>query len=98
MEAEVVAVNGSAREPADRNEAATFAAWQTAAGANWNTPAGRDIIWRSRTPAAAPLLAKLILDAKTPAPDKARFLRALDFIPKCKEKDDTLAALALGAL
>jgi putative membrane-bound dehydrogenase-like protein len=83
---------------ADRNEAACFTAWKTAAGANWNTPAGRDIIWRSRTPAAAPLLAQLVLDAKTSAPDKARFLRALDFIPKSKEKDDALAAIALGAL
>jgi len=83
---------------ADRNEAAFFAAWQAAAGANWSTPAGRDIVWRSRTPAAAPLLAKLIMDAKTTGPDKARFLRALDFIPKCKEKDDALAAIALGAL
>jgi len=83
---------------ADRNEAACFAAWQAAVGANWNTPAGRDIIWRSRTPAAAPLIAKLILDAKTSGPDKARFLRALDFIPKCKEKDDALATIALGAL
>jgi len=83
---------------ADRNEAACFAAWQSAAGANWNTPAGRDLIWRSRTPAAAPLLAKLVLDEKTSAADKSRFLRALDFIPKCKEKDDALAAIALGAL
>ena len=83
---------------ADRNETAWFSAWQSAAGANWNTPAGRDIIWRSRTPAAAPLLGKLVLDAKTSAEDKARFLRALDFIPKCKEKDDALAAIALGAL
>jgi len=83
---------------ADRNEAATFAAWQAASGANWNTPAGRDIVWRSRTPAAAPLLSKLVLDAKTSTEDKARFLRALDFIPKCKEKDDALAAIALGAL
>jgi hypothetical protein len=83
---------------ADRNEAACFAAWKSAAGANWNSPAGRDIVWRSRTPAAAPLLAQLILDAKTSAADKARFLRALDFIPKCKEKDDALATIALGAL
>jgi hypothetical protein len=39
-----------------------------------------------------------VLDAKTSTEDKARFLRALDFIPKCKEKDDALAAIALGAL
>jgi len=83
---------------ADRNEAACFAAWKNAAGANWNTPAGRDIVWRSRVPAAAPLLAQFVLDAKTSGPDKARFLRALDFIPKCKERDDALAAIALGTL
>src|SRR5690606_16066830 len=27
-------------------------AWEKLAGGQWNTPAGRDLIWRSRTPAA----------------------------------------------
>ncbi len=83
---------------ADKNEAACFAAWQAAVGDKWNTVAGRDIIWRSRTPAAATLLAKIATDKATKEEEKARYLRALDFIPKCKEKDDALAAIALGTL
>jgi putative membrane-bound dehydrogenase-like protein len=83
---------------ADRNEAACLAAWLAAVGNQWNTAAGRDIIWRSRTPKAAELIGKLATDKAATAADRDRYLRALDFIPKCKEKDDALAAIALGAL
>ena len=65
---------------------------------SWNTPAGRDIIWRLRAPKSATYLAKILTDSKTKAADKDRYMRALDFIPKCKEKDDALAAIALGSL
>src|SRR5262245_9208933 len=34
---------------ADQQEDAFFGAWLTKVGNNWNTPAGRDIIWRSRS-------------------------------------------------
>ena len=37
------------------------------------------------------------MDKAATAADRDRYLRALDFIPKCKEKDDALAAIALGA-
>ena len=83
---------------ADKNEAACFAAWQAAVGEKWNTAAGRDIIWRSRVPAAATMLAKIATDKATKEEEKARYIRALDFIPKCKEKDEALAAIALGLL
>ncbi|MGB0581467.1 MAG: PVC-type heme-binding CxxCH protein [Limisphaerales bacterium] len=79
------------------HEAACLDAWlqQTE---NWNTPAGHDIIWRLRAPKAATYLAKILTDPKTTAADKDRYMRALDFIPKCQEKDDALAAIALGSL
>ena len=64
----------------------------------WNTGAGRDIIWRLRAPKAATYLAKIITDPNTKAADKDRYMRALDFIPKCKEKDEALAEIALGSL
>ena len=83
---------------ADKNEVACFAAWQAAVGDKWNTAAGRDIVWRSRAPQAATLIAKIVTDKETKAGEKARYLRALDFVPKSKEKDDALAAIALGAL
>ncbi|MBI3874703.1 MAG: HEAT repeat domain-containing protein [Verrucomicrobia bacterium] len=83
---------------ADKQEEKCLAAWLTAAGDKWNGSAGRDIIWRIRTPKAAELLGKLATDKTATAADRDRYLRALDFIPKCKEKDDALAAIALGAL
>jgi putative membrane-bound dehydrogenase-like protein len=83
---------------ADRQEEKFFASWLGAVGERWSTPAAREIIWRSRTPKAAELLGKLATDKAATTADRDRYLRALDFIPKCKEKDDALAAIALGAL
>ena len=83
---------------ADKQETQFFAAWLASVGDKWNTPAGREIIWRSRGTNVPAYLVKVITDKNTAEKDKARFLRAMDFIPKCKEKDDALAALALGAL
>lgn len=54
-------------------------AWK-AAGGNPDTPAGRDIIWRSRgnqTPAA---LVKIISDPATTAAQLPRYFRAFDFL------------------
>jgi putative membrane-bound dehydrogenase-like protein len=83
---------------AQRRESECLAAWLQVAGAQWNTPAGRDIIWRSRGANAADYLVKILLDKNTQADDKPRYVRALDFIPKSPEKDKALADLALGAL
>jgi putative membrane-bound dehydrogenase-like protein len=65
---------------ADKQAAAFFDAWLNSAGSNWNTPGGRDIIWRSRAPAAAPYLAKIISDPGTPESERPRYFRAFDFI------------------
>ena len=83
---------------ADKQEDKCLAAWLAAVGDKWNSPAGRDVIWRTHTPKAAELLGKLAVDKAATAADRDRYLRALDFIPKCKEKDDALAAIALGTL
>jgi len=83
---------------ADKNDTACLDAWLAVVGDKWNSPAGRDILWRSRAPKAATLLAKIATDKSTPEAEKARYIRALDFIPKCKEKDDALAAIALGGI
>ncbi len=83
---------------ADRRENECLDAWLKSAGGQWNSPAGRDILWRSRGTHAAKLLADAITDKNSAEADKARFLRALDFIPKSKEKDDALARIALGGL
>lgn len=61
------------------HEAACFDAWLEKVGDNWNTPIGRDIIWRSRATEAATWLARVILDPRTPATEHPRFVRAFDF-------------------
>jgi putative heme-binding domain-containing protein len=65
---------------ADRQEAAFFDAWLNAVRDNWNTPGGRDIIWRSRAPKSASFLAKIISDSETPENERPRYFRAFDFI------------------
>jgi hypothetical protein len=80
---------------ADRQENKFFDAWLKTSP-KLNTPAARDIIWRNRGTHATKYLADIILDKTTPEADKPRYLRALDFIPKSKEKDQALARIALG--
>ncbi|MBI1839494.1 MAG: PQQ-dependent sugar dehydrogenase, partial [Verrucomicrobia bacterium] len=77
---------------ADKQEDACLAAWLATAKDQWNTPAGRDILWRSRSRQAPPLLVKLATDKNTPAAERARYIRSLDFI-KGPEKDAALVEL-----
>jgi putative membrane-bound dehydrogenase-like protein len=82
---------------ADRNSDARFAAWKTAVGTAWNTPGGRDIIWRSRSNAALPFLVAIISDAKTGKKELPRYFRAFDFHTGT-QKDSLLALLPEGHL
>ncbi len=54
-----------------------FNAWLKKAGKDWNTPGGRDIVWRSRSQSAIPLLAGLIRSADDT--EMLRYFRAFDF-------------------
>jgi putative membrane-bound dehydrogenase-like protein len=74
-----------------------FDAWLAAVGDQWNTPAGRDIIWRSRATKAPALLAKLATDKATSAADRERYLRSLDFI-KGPEKEAALVEISTSLL
>ena len=56
-----------------------FQAWLNKVGDQWNTTAGRDIIWRSRSSLALPYLESILADANTPAADLPKFFRALHF-------------------
>ena len=82
---------------ADQQENKFFDAWLTAVGNNWNTPAGREIVWRSRASKAPALLAKLITDNATSPSDRDHYLRALDFITG-PEKEAALVEIATAAL
>ncbi len=82
---------------ADKNEDAYFNAWLAGVGEQWNTPAGRDIIWRSRAKKCPELLVKILSDQQTPAAEKARYLRALDFLDG-PEKEKALVDLLTAGL
>jgi putative membrane-bound dehydrogenase-like protein len=69
-----------------------FDAWLKRVGDSWNTPAGRDIVWRIRSSKAPALIVKIIQDKNTPKQDRDRFFRALDFVSG-PEKDAALVQL-----
>ncbi|MEO7298245.1 MAG: PVC-type heme-binding CxxCH protein [Verrucomicrobiota bacterium] len=69
-----------------------FQAWLDSVGENWNTPPGRDIVWRSRSKLAPAYLAKIIADPNTSDKERDKFFRALDFI-KGEEKELALISL-----
>ena len=76
---------------AAKNEDVCFDTWLSAVGEKWNTPAGRDIIWRTRSGKAASYLAKILQDK-----DNAhlRYMRAFDFLPKGDLRNTALIELA----
>lgn len=81
----------------DKQEDKFFDAWLALSSKDWNNPVGRDLIWRSRSTKAPALVAKIVTDKATPAAEKERFLRALDFI-KGPEKDAALLEITTSAL
>lgn len=54
-----------------------FAAWKRKVGNDWNNPVNRDIVWRSRSKLAIPLLGELIASANDS--EMLRYFRAFDF-------------------
>lgn len=70
-----------------------FTAWKNNVGENWNSQSNRDIVWRSRSKHALPLLARLIEDTSTQAAERARYFRAFDF-----HLDESKYELLLGLL
>jgi len=82
---------------ADKQWDEFFGAWLKTVDDQWNTAAGRDLIWRSRSAKAPALLAKLATDKNTPAGERARYVRALDYIPG-PEKEAALLEIATAGL
>jgi putative membrane-bound dehydrogenase-like protein len=77
---------------ADKQWDAFLDAWLAQAGDKWNTPAGRDIVWRSRAKKTAGLLVKIISDKNLSATEKDHYFRSFDFISG-PEKDAALVEL-----
>ncbi len=70
-------------------------AYLTKAGDKWNTPAGRDIIWRSRAAKTPELLVKIVKDPATKKEEQPRYMRAFDFQAKGAAKDKALQELLI---
>ncbi len=77
---------------ADRQWDGFFDAWLTQIGDKWNTAAGRNIVWRSRSKKTPALLAKIISDKTLSAGEREHYFRAFDFLTG-PEKDAALVQL-----
>jgi putative membrane-bound dehydrogenase-like protein len=75
---------------ADGNWDLFFNEWKAKVGKDWNTPAGRDIVWRSRSRSSLPLLAELIKTSDDST--MLRYYRAFDFQTDAS-KQQVLASL-----
>ena len=80
---------------ADLHAESRFQAWINKVGDDWDTPVGRDIVWRMRSKETIPLLAELIQESEANTyPDRLRYFRAFDF-QQDDSKQDVLASLAV---
>ena len=77
---------------ADKQWDAFLDAWLAQVGDKWNTPAGRDIVWRSRAKKTAGLLVKIISDKNLAASERDHYFRSFDFLSG-PEKDAALVEL-----
>ncbi len=66
---------------ASRRAEECWDAWCAAVGDDWNTPPGRDVVWRLRAPGAAEKLVELIGDPKVAIEEKDRYFRAIEYFP-----------------
>jgi putative membrane-bound dehydrogenase-like protein len=80
---------------ADKQWDAYLGAWLKKVGSQWNTPAGRDIIWRSRAAVTSEYLAKIIADPSVSTSELPRYFRAFDF-QSGDVKDRAIVELAFG--
>ena len=78
---------------ADRQWDAYLAAYLKKTGDNWITPAGRDIIWRSRAKQTPAWLAKIIKSDATKETEQPRYFRAFDFLAASPEKEAALKSI-----
>jgi len=75
---------------ADGNWDVYFAEWLRLVQSPLTTAARRDIVWRARCAAAAPLLGQLATDPQVPLNDRLRYFRAFDFNDDKKATSEVL--------
>ena len=78
---------------ADRQWDQCLAAWLEKVKGNWDTAAGRELVWRSRSRNTPALLTKILTRPQLSAAERVHFFRSLDFTP-AREKDEVLLQLA----
>jgi putative heme-binding domain-containing protein len=81
---------------ADGQWDACLDAYLAKTGPSWNTPAGRDIIWRSRAAKTPSFLTKIMNDPAVPVSELPQYFRAFDFVSG-DEKNAALIELAFVA-
>ena len=81
---------------ADDNWDSCLDTWLEVIGKNWNSPTGRDILWRSRAAATPEFLARILSGPEGLEAGAARYLRAFDFQPASDSKTRNLRQLAFG--
>ncbi|MEO8335455.1 MAG: PVC-type heme-binding CxxCH protein [bacterium] len=79
---------------ADRQWDRFFGAWLDKTPDPLATAAARDIVWRSRSARALPLLERLASDNAVPASERLRYFRALEFHDASGRQSALLAILA----
>jgi hypothetical protein len=63
----------------DVRPAECFEAWFDRIGGNWDTPGGRDIVWRIRAPRAADAIVSIIGNPKLKLEETDRYFRSLEY-------------------
>jgi putative membrane-bound dehydrogenase-like protein len=63
----------------DLRAAECYDAWLDAIGGDWDTQAGRDIVWRIRAPKAAKALVEIISDPSLTLEQTNRYFRSLEY-------------------
>lgn len=64
---------------ADKFPELYFNAWKSNVGGNWQSEAGKEIVWRIRAKESVPMLVSLIKDQKVQSTKLASYFRALNF-------------------
>jgi putative membrane-bound dehydrogenase-like protein len=65
----------------DGRPAECFDAWMAAVDGDWNTPAGRDLVWRLRAPQAAEKIVAILKDSSLSDKQIEHYFRSIDFHP-----------------
>ncbi|MFM2096076.1 MAG: hypothetical protein RIS70_3200, partial [Planctomycetota bacterium] len=81
---------------AERNWDACLRSWIDLVG-DWNTPVGREIVWRSRASFTPKLLAEIVQTQGISAGELPKYMRAFDF-QSGPLKNDALLTLAFGKI